>query len=138
MAVVGHPSREARLQPQHIVMRYICQWLCVGMCIVLRYIDTTGANRYHPACVYLSLEAQLLPGNPNGIGKKSLARRFASTESRATSRQHPWREFHEIHTVHLNRTFNVRRRAHAGRGTVSTEFAFKTVCGLFGRILPMR
>jgi hypothetical protein len=67
MAVVGHPSREARLQPQHIVMRYICQWLCAGKSIVLRYIATTGANRYHPACVYLSIEAQLLPGNPNGI-----------------------------------------------------------------------
>src|ERR1700747_1182548 len=107
------------------------------MRIVLRYIATTGANRYHPACVYLSIEAQLLPGNPNGIAKKSLAGRFASTESRATSRQHSRRDFHEIHTVHLHLTSNVRRRAHAGRGTVSTKFAFKTVCGLLGRILPM-
>src|ERR1700740_3546065 len=135
-AVAGHPSREAR-SSLNISRCDISVNGCVGMCIVLRYIATTGANRYHPACVYLSIEAQLPPGNPNGIGKKSLAGRFASTESRATSRQHPWRDFHEIHTVHLHRTSNVRRRAHAGRGTVSAEFAFKAVCGLFGRILPM-
>jgi hypothetical protein len=33
MAVIGHPSREARNQPQYIVMRYTVKEL-FGVCIV--------------------------------------------------------------------------------------------------------
>ncbi len=39
LAVVGHPSGEARLQPQHIVMRYICQGLC-------EYVYRIAIHRY--------------------------------------------------------------------------------------------
>jgi hypothetical protein len=57
MAAVGHPSRETRLQPQYIVMRYIFKEL-LFVCIVLRYIFLTQANQWPRPCVYSFVGAE--------------------------------------------------------------------------------
>ena len=70
MTVVGHPSREARLQPQHIVMRYILQEL-LFVCIVLRYILVGRANQCPRPCVYSLVGAEGTPENLNGLPRET-------------------------------------------------------------------
>jgi hypothetical protein len=54
--VVGHPSQEADKQPQHIVMRYICQALSALFYRIAIY-SIPRANPWTAPYVYLFGEA---------------------------------------------------------------------------------
>jgi hypothetical protein len=69
----GHPSREARKQPQYIVMRYIFRELPL-FCIVLRYIVTAPSQPLLLTVrLFLYRGRRCCLGNPNELLKSSFS-----------------------------------------------------------------
>src|ERR1700740_2135846 len=128
MAVVGHPSREARKQPQHIVMRYICQALPPRLYRIAIYGIPPTNPRTAPY-VYLFGEVGTAAWECTRFAEREILSRDSPLLNAATSRD-PWRALHDIHTMDFHCTGNVRRRALADGSTKPRELALAGVCKL--------